>query len=296
MELKQILQHFNIPFKQAGEHHHARAGWLQIDCPFCSKGSQRFRMGLVGVHANCWSCGQHSLVKTLMEITDESYHQLRTFVDDLPKGEGESTILDKGLKHRKLRLPNGVGKLLRLHKVYLRGRALDPHLLVQLWGIQGTGNNPGGISWAIFIPIIYQGSVVSWTCRSIGKTGGRYTSASPDEESLNHKELLFGEDYCRHSCVVCEGPISAMSIGPGAVATFGLTYTKAQLLRISRFPVRAICFDNEPVAQQVARKLCRELEVFPGKTHNIKLSYKDANEVLCKKPKEIKQLRKEFLE
>jgi DNA primase len=98
----------------------------------------------------------------------------------------------------------------------------------------------------------------------------------------------------RHAVIVCEGPIDAWTIGPGAVATCGLGYTRSQLMELSQFPVRVVCFDREPAAQKRARRLARQLQVFPGETHVVELETgKDANE--CQR-NEIMELRKQFLD
>jgi hypothetical protein len=109
---------------------------------------------------------------------------------------------------------------------------------------------------------------------------------------MSRKDLLYGEDYCRDAIVVTEGPTDAWRIGPGAVATFGLAYSRAQVLRISRYPLRVICFDSEPEAQRQARRMRDELTAFPGETVIVRLDSKDAASA---KPKEVRQLR-EFLE
>ena len=93
--------------------------------------------------------------------------------------------------------------------------------------------------------------------------------------------------------VVVEGPFDAMRIGPGAVAVMGTGWSRAQLLAISKFPVRAVVFDSEPEAQERARRLCHDLSVFEGKTSRIQL---DAADPGSASKAEITRLRKYFLE
>ena len=66
MILRELLAKHGIPVA-ADNHHHARRGWLQFDCPFCSKNSRRYRMGysISRGSVNCWVCGKHSLKQTL---------------------------------------------------------------------------------------------------------------------------------------------------------------------------------------------------------------------------------------
>ena len=130
---------------------------------------------------------------------------------------------------------------------------------------------------------------MSWTTRAIGESSYKYISAKSEQEAMNHKSLLYGEDLALNSIVVVEGPLDAWRLGPGAVATLGVNVTAAQILRISQYPFRSICFDSEPSAQRRARKLANQLSIFPGKTSIIQLDAPDPGEA-C--PKEVKRLRK----
>jgi DNA primase len=164
-----------------------------------------------------------------------------------------------------------------------------------VWGVRGLGV-AGRLSWRLFLPIHLNTEQVSWTTRSVGEVepGKRYLTAGVKESRMNPKALLYGEDLARHAIVVVEGPLDAMRIGPGAVATLGLKVSRAQVLRMSKYPVRVVLFDSEPQAQRTARKLCRDLEVFPGATYRVEVeSGKDPGE--CSQG-EIDEIRKRFLD
>lgn len=290
MTFKEILSEYNIPVGPAG-HYHVREGWIQIDCPYCSPNSQGWYLGysIEGNFVNCWRCGSHRLVNTVMELTKLSYGEVAKLLDDL-----ESQPFEKKKPMGKLVLPKGITTLKMAHIKYLESRNFDCLQLVNLWKIRGIGI-AGRLSWRIWIPIYYHGEVVSWTTRSISSRPNitRYVSAALDEEMIFHKNLLYGEDFARHAIIVNEGPFNAWRIGPGAVATFGSGYSQEQLLRMAKYPIRAICFDNEPEAQKRARKLVNDLSVFPGETYNVTLDKKDAAE---ESRKNIKRLRREILE
>ena len=290
MNFQNILSEYNIPIAPEG-HHHARPNWIQFDCPFCSKDSQKWRMGYsIDSHfCNCWICGSHNVITTLMEITGGQYYQIKQILDslDIPKVKREKP---KG----KLILPKGIKKLRSAHIRYLRSRGFTWRELGQLWKIQGIGV-ASKLQWRIFIPIIYQSQIVSWTTRSVlnNKHITRYISASEKEESMPHHELLYGEDFARGAVIVTEGVFDVWRIGVGAVCTFSTGYSQKQIERIVEYPIRAICFDNEPEAQKRARKLVNDLSVFPGDTFNVVLDAKDAAD---ESGKNIKRLRKEILE
>lgn len=294
MKFKDILSEYNIPTAPAG-HHHAREGWIQIDCPYCGRDSHKWHMGysIESNFVNCWRCGSHRLINTLMEITGLPYNQIRKLLDKF-----EDSYFKKRQKPiGRLVIPSGVRPLRQalhsVHKKYLRDRGFDWKEIERVWKIYGI-RNASKLAWRIWIPIYYHGEIVSWTTRSISRSPRivRYISAKEDEEAIPHKHLLYGEDFARHGIIVLEGVTDVWRIGPGAVATFGSGYSQEQLERIAKYPVRAICFDNEPEAQKRARRLSNDLSVFTGETFNVTLDAKDAAE---ESERNINRLRKEIL-
>jgi len=290
MKFKDILSEYNIPIAPAG-HHHAREGWIQIDCPYCGRDSHKWHMGysIAGNYVNCWRCGSHRLIDTLMEITGLSYNQAKKLLRSLD----HEHIEEKQKPLGRLVMPTGIQKLHQAHKCYLRDRGFDWKEIEYIWKIWGITVS-SRLPWRIWIPIHYHGEIVSWTTRSISKNPKitRYISAGENEEAMPHKELLYGEDFARYAVIVVEGVFDAWRIGQGAVATFGSGYSNGQLERIAKYPTRAICFDNEHEAQRRARKLVNDLSVFSGDTYNVSLDAKDASD---ENEKNIERLRKEIL-
>jgi len=291
MNISDCLQQLGIPYITEG-HHHCTDGFVQIDCPFCSKDSQHWRMGINSryLYATCWTCGRHGLLESLAASSGQSIRAIKGFVCEV---EGESgPAQEKPRPSGVLRLPAGRGPLLEPHRRYLKRRGFDPDEIVRLWGVEGIGPL-GKYAWRLMIPIHLHGEIVSFTTRAISdKHGLRYRSAEPKDEKYLHKDLLYGEDYCRHALIVVEGPLDVWAIGPGAVCTFG-PVTAAQRLRISKYAVRCLCMDNEPAAQAKARELMDELSVFPGETYNVTFSRgKDASRAPCD---EVLELRRRIL-
>ncbi len=291
MKLTDLLSQLDIPIAPEG-HHHARPGWIQMDCPFCGKDSHKWHLGysLESNFFNCWRCGPHSLLETLVEITGYSFAKCKRMLKDI-----ETTrIIKKEKPKGKLIIPKGVGPLLTAHKQYLADRGFIPTELEILWKIQGIGIT-SKLAWRIFIPIFHHRKMVSWTTRKVSNWAGnipRYMSASLKEESIPHKSLLYGEDYAHNTIIITEGPLDVWRIGPGAVATLGTGYSDDQAFRMTSYPKRVVCFDNEKEAQKRAKKLSDDLSVFPGETFNIQLNAKDAASASVR---EIKQIRTRFL-
>lgn len=288
LKLAELLDKFSVPYKQQGEHHHATSGRLQIDCPYCSSNTDKFRMGIATdlSRSNCWTCGIKNPLNVIADLLHQPYSVVKGLVSEL-----ELERIERLPIQGKLTLPKGITKLIDPHIRYLHGRGFDVDELTRLWVVKGIGlsfSHP----WCIFIPIYFQGEVVSWTTRSISDNGGRYVNAKPTEEAVPLKGLIYGEDYLRSTCIVVEGPTDVWRVGPGAVCTFGIVYTSSQVFRISKYPVRVLAFDAEEQAQKKARELCNALSVYPGKTYQVVIDSKDPGEATRK---EIKRLRR-FLE
>jgi len=288
VNITSLLSELKIPHRTSG-HEHVRDGWVGIDCPWCSQGLGRYRLGinLSRGYANCWKCGSKRLVDVLIAVTDLSAGEVLRLLSDV----GWERVKRTEVKGRLL-LPSGLGDLGPIHRRYLRQRGFDPDVIASLWGIRGIGLSDT-FSWRIWIPITRFGEVVSWTSRSIGERAVRYVTAKPEEESVPAKHVLYGADLARHAIIICEGPLDAWAVGPGGVATLGLAFTRHQVVEMGRFPVRVVCFDSESDAQDRAGELAKMLKMLPGDTFVAELeSGKDAASA---DPEELRDLRKRYL-
>lgn len=283
MKLETLLQRCDIPYVENGQHHHARAGWLQTDCPWCLDGVGKYHLGisLQSGAVSCWKCGRHSLVGLLVE-----HHQTPSNARKLVKGLPTPKLPDK--RHTgHFRKPGGVQGLLPQHQNYLRRRGYDPTEVEKLWELGAFAAHPQ-YGWSLYVPIHYQGTVVSFTTRTIKKNGMRWHSAKLEEETIPHKQLLYGADYVRGRCVVVEGPTDVWAIGPGAVGLCGIAHTQEQVSRLADIWSRTICFDSSDDAQDRAERLYKDLSRLPGKTELVRL---DADDPADASVQEIEQLR-----
>lgn len=287
MNLRDLLNECHVPLAPTG-HHHITPGRLQIDCPVCTPGQSRWRLGVAenGRFASCWVCGRLPVVETLASVLGLSFADVRQRLNLLD----EPTRREKA-KRGSLKVPKGVGDLMRIHRRYLEERGFDADEIAEVWGVRGIGVAPK-LSWRLFIPAMLNGEVVSWTTRAVAnKNSARYISAKPDEEKIALKEILYGQDLTRHAVCVVEGPIDAWAIGPGAVATCGVVLSREQRLLIAQYPLRVICFDADRAGQRRASHLVQELSVFPGRTLSVLLETgKDAASASKKEVKEVRNL------
>lgn len=291
MNITEVLEDLRIPFKEEG-HEHCRAGWVQVDCPLCTMGQERWRCGinLTYNYANCWQCGSMTLEYLIYNsVGGYSKSQIKKLLVGLDRG------LIKDKEHvGKLKLPDRIRPLLYPHINYLKNRKFNPKSLEKQWGIGALAQQKGRLAWRIFIPIHLQGQIVAWTARALHKDNDpRYLFAKDEHCTIPCKQLLYGEDFVRQAIIVTEGPFDVWRIGPGAVATFGTSLTSFQVERISKYPKRIICFDSEPSAQRLANDLADSLEVFPGETIVVELqSGKDPDTADKKEIQELRRLLK----
>jgi hypothetical protein len=288
MTIRDVLVELRIPFVDPGGHSHVTSNFFGVDCIHCSPNSGKYKLGIAvnGRGAHCWTCGRMNITEVLSTLSNRPYREISRLLTgvglDLTRAvrTPPSGILVK---------PRGIGPLLGPHRRYLERRGFDPDWISEHYGVQGIGL-AANLAWSIYIPIHQNKREVSWTTRGLTAAGRRYWAASPEEEVVSRRNLLYGADYARHGVIVVEGVFDAMRIGDGAVATFGSGYSQAQVALIASYPRRIIVLDNEPDAKLQAIRLANNLESLPGRTLRVGLTTgKDPAEA---SEGEIRELRK----
>jgi hypothetical protein len=262
-----------------GDHKHSRPGWVNVACPFCTghagyhlgyeESNQRFR---------CWRCGFKRTLDVIARLAGEDergakrlyrQYQGRPVHPDPPE-----LRVQRRAKPTSVKLPTGTAPMTKRHRDYLHKRGFDPDQLERDYDLQGTGP-VGPYKFRIIIPVHYQGRVVTYQGRDItGRRGGdKYRACRETEEARSIRECLYGLDRCRdgHPVVVVEGATDVWRLGRGAVATFGIQFSAAQVRLLAKFRVRYILFDAEEEAQNQAQRLANALSGFGGVTEIVTL-------------------------
>jgi len=295
LQIQRLLSHYNIPYLQEGaKNKHTRPGWIQINCPFC-KGSQNYHLGycLYQGYFTCWRCGFHSETETISTLLKLDWKDTKLVMGTY-KGHGSArkalnvpTEGVSGVCH----LPKGSTPLQTQHKAYLNKRGYDS-ALIKHWGAIGTlwGSRP--YSYRIIAPIFFQGELVSFQGRDFtGKSHLKYMTASKENEKVHHKHIVYGYDAVPGtSVVIVEGFMDVWKLGPGAVATFGIKYTKEQVQLLSSFRNRFVMFDTEDgEARKQAKQLAYDLAGYGGYTEIVKLPFagKDPGDLTHKQGSEV---------
>lgn len=277
MDIISILSKARVLYQQA-PHPRVRRGWVGVDCPKCSPGHNKFRLGfeLATGRAHCWVCGTMYAAEVLALITKTTIGQAKDQLQKIHVYRAPPSQAPIGAYSP----PQPLVSLLPTHRHYLYGRGLDPDYISSAWRVQATDHR-SKLPWRLFIPVLdLYGREVSWTTRTISPGNPkRYWAAQPNQESVPLKSLLYGANWARHTIVIVEGPVDAWSIGYGAVCTCGVGYSDEQMALMSMYPNRIVCFDAEDDAQQRAEVLCNQLSLLPGDVENITLETgKDPNE------------------
>jgi len=279
MGIEKLLQDYGIPYVTESEHHHSTHGWINIHCPFCH-GSKNFHLGISLYQptvSHCWRCGWHSTTSVLSRILNISVGKAKNLIQEYAGPTG--TIRKKAKEPRVSILPIKFPQPYFEHlnedgKKYLERRGFDPEKLEKKWKLKQTGpiSFLGKISYGnrIIIPIYWGGQLVSFQTRDITeRSGKRYLACPMKREVIHHKHIVYGneEKWGKYpALIVVEGVVDVWKLGTSAVATFGTSFTMEQVLALAKIHDRFfIVYDNEPQAQQQARKLAVKLKALGKK-------------------------------
>ena len=256
-DAKNFCLNYNIDIAQSGKHF--RSGWVNIPCPFCH--------GHAGYHGgfniekgyyNCHRCGSHPLTKVISILTGVSQNIAK---DIVKKYSTVSAIVSQrdSQKNRPSQIifPSDTGPLTFRAKQYLMSRNFDPDKLTSIWGLLSTGHT-GFYKYRILAPIYQRQQLVSYQTRDItNHHPQKYLACHQEEEIIQHQHCIYGLDQATNRrCVVVEGITDVWRLGPGAVATFGISFTKQQARLIAiNFNKVFIMFDSDSQAQEKAEEL-----------------------------------------
>ena len=262
MNFEKLFRDYNVKYSTR-----VNRGWVNCNCPYCDTKDTSFNLGFnpVGNYYHCWK-SKHSysmgeILSTILQIPESS---VRSVLKDY-SGAGEILPERKKSKVTKLELPTDT--FTKAERKYLKSRGFEPGYLLKKYGIVGGGID-GDWKFRIIIPLYYNGQLLSWTGRSILSKEKlkqlnlpRYKNLSNKKSVRNLKELFFNIDNCRKkSVVLTEGAFDVLRFDGDAICSMGTELTESQINLLSeRFEKVFILFDNEPEAQEKARKFGLQL-------------------------------------
>lgn len=262
MNFQKLFDDYNIPYSTK-----INRGWINVDCPYCvSQNPMHLGFNPSGNYCTCWNCGGHELKTTLSKILQIPRISVDGILDEYDDSMSVRQSLNKKTaKGKNLKLPTD--GFIKAERKYLKSRGFSPRYLHEKYGIVGGGIS-GRWKFRIIIPIYYNGVLMSWTGRSIldkemlkSLEIPRYKNLSIEESVANPKELFFNLDNCKgRNVVLTEGAFDVLRFDGNAICSLGTEMTESQIKLLSeRFDRVFILFDNEPEAQEKARKFGRQL-------------------------------------
>lgn len=276
--------------------------WANVDCPYCDEEKGHYNLGFncSGNYYHCWkSVHSYPIKKVLSDVLSVP---MSSIPEILNQYEGGTKIVERRMSKAKyLELPTDTFS--KAERKYLKSRDFDPKYLYKKYNIVGGGID-GPWKFRIIIPVYYQGKLMSWTGRSILskkklKELGipRYKNLSIEKSVKNIKELFFNIDNCKSDTVVLtEGAFDVLRFDGNAICSMGTELTEGQINLLSnRFRKIFILFDNEPEAQEKARKFGLQLSAI-GIEVEIINAYEDfgKNDMGECSKKEIEIIKKEL--
>jgi len=298
IDIKHILDQHGIPNWTEGKN--VAPGWINIQCPFCDDSSNHFGFNPKKEYGSCWKCGHHFLDDTFQQLLSITKHEAVKLIEENKTNDLISAYNRRKRIHRNstLELPKGSGELKKMHKVYLQNRNFDPEKIEKEYHITGT-KMLGEYNYRIIIPIFVNGKLVSYQGRDItGKSDTRYKACQPEDEVICHKDIVYNADRVQQrKGIIVEGVTDVWRIGAGAVATFGTSYTNAQIKFIIKIlDLAFLLFDpSDPIAQKKAEKLAFTLSGLKIKTELIEISDFSGDDPGSMSDEEAKYLRKNLL-
>jgi DNA primase len=275
---EKLCEDYNIEFKNIN-----RRGFVQIQCPFC--GDNKFKGGLhseKGIYV-CWACGFIPINKIVKILTGENWFEIELQYKDVLDFREQYIINHSEFtpKVNSIELPRFTTSLNSKARRYLEKRGFDTYELEELYGIKST-EHMGDYPFRIIIPIHFENKIISFTSRDYTNEAElRYKSCPRELEIIPHKEILYGFDLVPKEHAICvEGPLDQWKMGPGSVATFGLSFTQAQINLLATFFKVTLLYDSGETAKRRCERLGEQLSGLGCEVEAIYLKdYKDPGEI-----------------
>lgn len=300
MNFEKLFKDYNVKYSLK-----INRGWVNTNCPLCDEKPTSFNLGFnpAGNYYHCWkSKHSYSLQEMLSMLLNIPVDSVNEVLKDYA-GKGEILPERKKSKIKYLELPTNT--FTPVERKYLKARGFSPSYLNKKYHIVGGGIY-GDWKFRIILPIYYNGQLMSWTGRSILSKEKlkqldipRYKNLAIEKSVKNPKELFFNLDNCRgKEVVLTEGPFDVLRFDGNAICSLGTELTEGQVsLLAERFEKVFILFDNEPEAQEKARKFGLQLSSIGIEVEVVNF-YEDfnVNDMADCSKEQIAKIKKELFE
>jgi hypothetical protein len=242
----QFCTDYNIEYSLTGKN--VSNGWVGIHDIYEKDTS--FHMGInpAKAYVYSWKSGWHPLHKVVSDLLGVSTKQAQDIVKQYSSDAYYEQILNKK------RFIISEDTLKKSHMRYLRKRGFNATYIRDKYDLRSIGTR-------IVIPVYYNNKIVSY---QESETRYKFYKSCPkDMAIINYKDILYNVDNSTEDfVVVVEGILDVWRMDDNCVSTFGISYTKNQLVLLTkRYKHVIIMYDNEPEAQRQAKRMAVELDM-----------------------------------
>ena len=264
LDIIQFLDDYDIPYKEQGKN--IGRDWIGIgECPFCGDDRYHFGINKVTKVASCFVCTESAgLGRFIKEKLGYDWKEIKGILKNysngtvyVPRESGNNVVLPSGIKDISDR------GLKYLHKRNFYEDIIDQFQLKQT-GIVSNLKLDGyksDFSNRIFIPIIMNKRLVSYTARSMTNADPKYNNPIIEACIVPTGSCIYNYDTLKENDtgVFMEGPTDVWRFGDKFVSMMGVKYSKKQISFIAakKLSKAIILFDKG--AEEKARKLAHNL-------------------------------------
>ena len=263
MDYYSLFNDYHIPYSDR-----VNRGWINVTCPFCDDRTYNGGFNLRDNYYHCWKCGSHSHTQALAKVLSLPKEAVYTLIDEYDSGTVVVESRHSNVEGARTRLKLPTDTFTVGERKYLLKRDFDADMLHEKYKVVGGGIT-GSWKYRIIIPLILNGRIVSWTGRSILPKDKqkeldipRYKNLSIAQSLIDPKTTMYNLDNAVYDTVVItEGAFDVMRLGDGFISSFGTEITQSQLRQVinKHYERIFIMFDNEPLAQEKAKKFGLQL-------------------------------------
>ena len=276
IQLVELFSEHNVPYATEGKN--CQAGWVNVRCPFCGDTSNHLGACVSTGVFNCWRCGSHAPEQALTALLGLSREAVRAvmsrygYYNSRVTSSQNTNEVISSRSVEQIKLPYVSMEWMQCHQQYLAARGYNVGEVREQWLVDGFGMTScieydGGkvldLRYRLFIPVYWEGRLVSWQARTISaRERIRYITCPKSAEVRHCKDILYMSPVSPPTdwCVVVEGPTDAWRLGSRAVATLGVSWTYAQMRELAvRYSKVGVVFDHGETARRQAAALVSEL-------------------------------------
>jgi len=296
-DLRTYLQDRNITFDEEGKN--VSSGWWGVNCPFCMDDpSNHLGINTESMGISCWICGTTgTIIKLVMKLDQCSARAAELIINKYSGTQvyPERKKADIGYVKRyfdQISPPADVHFTLtkRIQK-YLSKRELPVKTTFEKYKL-GWFAPTSFYKYRLYMPVYLNRKLVAFTTRDMtDKMEPPYKNCPDDRCAVAIKDTLYNFDSAVDTAIVVEGPFDVLKVGDGAVGTYGIKYTPAQVKLLKTFKRVFTMYDPEDKAQAQALKIGAEVAGPYTEVENILLDSGDPGDMSWD---EVKELRREI--